>query len=79
LTINLTDNIKTHPFQDNYLLEFRVIQIRHKTSVTKILLFISVCDRLHYVYNGYISCHILSVSHILPLQIRKKAHKTGKV
>ena len=72
LTINSTDNIKYHPLQANYLLEFLFIQIRHNTSVTKILIFVSVCDRLNYVCNGYISCRILCVSHILHLQIHYK-------
>jgi len=79
LKINSTDNIKYHPLQANFLLEFLFIQIRHNTNVTKILLCVSVCDRLHYMYDGYICCRILTIFHVLHVRILyKKAHKTKK-
>jgi len=59
------------------------MQIRQNTSVTTILFFLSVCDSLHYIYiyiyNGYVSYRILSISHIHNLQIHsKKSHNTEK-
>jgi len=79
LTIDLTDNIKCHLLQSKYILEFLFIQIRHNTTAHKILVFESVWDCLLYVYEGYICCLILTVFHILHLQINyKKGHKKEK-
>jgi len=79
LTINSTDNIKCHPLQAKCLLEFLYIQIRQNTTVTKILLFVSARDRLLHIYNGYTCCRILTIFHVLHLQIRyKKAHNNKK-